>query len=84
MPKRTLDEAETMIARMSGELHHYKRSNGRWYMRTRMLEAAIKKHAQGKCSCAGKGGCLTRLVSLTPANDRPTLRQLRNRRMGAR
>jgi hypothetical protein len=84
MPRRTLDEAETMIARQHSELRGHKLRADKFYMRTRTLEVAIKKHARRECDCKGPGECLTRLVALTPANDRPSLRQLHNRRMGVR
>jgi hypothetical protein len=79
MPRPTYEELQEQVARLHSQMHSYRRSSERWYNRTRSLEAAIKKHARRECGCKGTGECLTRLVARTPVNDRPSLRQMRNK-----
>lgn len=73
------DELEHALARERSLASHYRRRFEKFYNRTRTLETAIKKHARHECDCKGTGECLTRLVALTPVNDRPTLREARMR-----
>jgi len=71
---------ESQLALERSRVSGLRRAHEKFYNRTRMLEAAIKKHARGECDCKTKGECLTRLVALTPVNPRPTLRERLRRR----
>lgn len=68
-------DPETLGARLAHANRALTRGSERQYVKIRLLENAIRKHATHACKCTSPHQCLVELHTLVPNQARPTLRE---------
>lgn len=71
MSSETREQLESSRARHAHESSSYRDDAKRAHERLRLLENAVRRHADRECACSSPGACLTELSRRIPQNPRP-------------